>query len=184
MIDGAKERKKNWEGVLLICCKCKNAKPVKSFGNDYKNRCRNHKSNYCTECANEISRIRTQKKYSSNDLDFYLGRLQAGLKSRVIGNKSKGKYDQEIFDITKEGLYQLYNQQNGICILSGIKMTYSSGNGLLHENISIDKINPSQDYTMNNIQLVCYIANAMKSNLTIEQMVKYCKAVIEWQNIK
>lgn len=46
-------------------------------------------------------------------------------------------------------------------------------------NASIDRIQPGQDYTISNIQPVCSHVNMMKSNLTEEELLEFCKAILK-----
>ena len=66
---------------------------------------------------------------------------------------------------------EMYNRQGGICVLSGIEMTFHKKPYApkVHTNLSIDKIDSNKEYTIDNIQLVCSIANTMKLTLTMEE---------------
>ena len=70
--------------------------------------------------------------------------------------------------ITKNDLIELFTKQKGLCALSGIKMEHTiNNNETIVENkynISIDRINSDAGYTKENIQLVCWICNQMKSD--------------------
>ena len=69
-------------------------------------------------------------------------------------------------DITIQDVYNLYKQQNGLCAILNIQMTYESierGTTTQHIinklNVSVDRIDSSKCYTKDNIQLVCAIIN-------------------------
>jgi hypothetical protein len=76
-------------------------------------------------------------------------------------------------------LMQLYNQQQGRCALSGIKMTTVANVGHVLTNVSIDRINSAREYEKGNVQLLCHIVNVMKHNMTKEQLVEWCWKIIE-----
>jgi len=89
------------------------------------------------------------KQYSNifmTHLNDYYGDLKRRAKDRGIE-----------MQITIKDLLNLYDQQNGRCKLSGLRMTYDQHNNRLHYNISVDRIMSNKLYTMDNIQLVCAI---------------------------
>jgi len=58
-------------------------------------------------------------------------------------------------------------------------MTYEINNGRVPTNLSVDKIDCKLPYSKNNIQLVCMAVNQMKSDMTIAQLIYFCKNIIE-----
>lgn len=77
----------------------------------------------------------------------------------------------------------LLEKQGGKCALSGIEMTFIKIPGVpkVHTNLSIDRIDSSKPYEVGNIQLVCAITNIMKSTLTMEELVSWCKSIVTTQ---
>jgi hypothetical protein len=65
-------------------------------------------------------------------------------------------------------LVALWKKQEGRCAITGIEMTYRAREGSLFPyNVSIDRIVPKFDggtYEIDNIQLVCKIANDIKKH--------------------
>lgn len=57
-------------------------------------------------------------------------------------------------------------------------MTYELRVGRTPTNVSIDKIDHTKGYTMDNIQLVCMACNQIKNDLSNEEMYKFCKAIV------
>lgn len=53
------------------------------------------------------------------------------------------------------------------------------GAGKYPYNASVDRINPGEDYSLSNIRLVCNHVNMMRSNLSDEQLIEFCKAIVE-----
>lgn len=64
--------------------------------------------------------------------------------------KSKYKREYEVL-INIEDILNLYEEQNHRCALTGLELTYSKDD----TNLSIDRINPGKDYSIDNIRLVC-----------------------------
>lgn len=86
------------------------------------------------------------------------------------------------FEITKTDIENLYQQQNGICKLSGIHLTYigyqkDKQQKINNWNISIDRCESSEGYTKKNIQLVCAIVNIMKSDMSNSQFLLLCDKI-------
>lgn len=63
--------------------------------------------------------------------------------------------------VTLKELMQIWDAQDGCCVLSGIKMTWGMGT-YYPTSISIDRINSDIGYTKENVRLICYAINAMK----------------------
>ena len=73
----------------------------------------------------------------------------------------------------------MYYKQKGLCALSGVPLTHIRGNGQCPTNISIDRIDSSKGYEIDNIQLVSYMVNIMKNKFTKEELVWWCKQIIK-----
>lgn len=79
----------------------------------------------------------------------------------------------------KNEVFALYHKQEGKCAISGVKLTHIRSEGKVYTNISIDQIDPSKGYTLDNIQFVCFVVNMMKHTMTKEQLISWCKTIIE-----
>lgn len=82
-------------------------------------------------------------------------------------------------DLDIDVLCKLYEDQKGLCAISGRQLTFICGEGIIPTNISIDRINPLGPYEPDNIRLVCRQANIMKQRLSDEELVSWCKDVID-----
>ncbi len=60
-------------------------------------------------------------------------------------------------------------------------MTHTRGDGTVYTNVSIDRIDNDKGYTKDNIHLVCFIANLMKSTMTVDELAEWCKAITRHQ---
>jgi len=106
-------------------------------------------------------------------------RLKKCLNRRLLAAKERAEKGNFEFDINLDYLIELWDQQKGLCALSGISMTYEQYKGRTATNVSIDKKNRTLGYVRNNIQLVCMACNQIKSDLTEEEMYLFCKKIIE-----
>ena len=82
-------------------------------------------------------------------------------------------------ELSLDYLEKLWEKQEGKCALSGLPMTYIRGNGRIVSNISIDRIDPTKGYTESNIQLVCGQVNVMKYTATTEELLYWCRAILQ-----
>lgn len=47
---------------------------------------------------------------------------------------------------------------------------------------SIDRKDSNKGYTKDNIQIISWLANRMKSNATEEQLLKFAKGILKWHS--
>lgn len=167
---------KEWDGELLKCHKCGKFLPVTEFSASDHYPYRDHHDARCRNC--KTKRTNELKKEYSEDVA-----LLKVLQMRFLAARDRSKRKNIPFNITKDYLKELWDKQNGKCAISGIKMTFEQCNGRTPTNVSIDQINHNDGYTINNIQLVCMAVNQMKSDLLIDDLYKFCEAIIE-NNLK
>jgi hypothetical protein len=89
------------------------------------------------------------------------------------GGISRG-YD---WDLTIEDIWQLYERQDGVCALSGLPIGWAIKG--LTATASIDRIDSSEGYILENVQLVHKDINFMKQQFDQEYFINLCKAVID-----
>ena len=81
-------------------------------------------------------------------------------------------------NITKEYLKQLWDQQNGTCPYTGIKMILPENSQKYFKmrslkRASLDRIDSSKGYVEGNVEFVCYAINMAKNSFTREQMKEF-----------
>lgn len=79
------------------------------------------------------------------------------------------------WEITINNVDKLYKQQNGKCKLTGWDIEWSD-HGWNH-TASIDRIDSSLGYTLQNIQLVHKQVNMAKGTLAMDEFISMCKSV-------
>lgn len=83
-------------------------------------------------------------------------------------------------DLTCDFMVELWQNQSGKCFYSGMTMLMPSpGEGRSMYSASIDRLNPELGYTTDNVVWACWICNAGKNQLTIEDYVKVCESVVQ-----
>jgi hypothetical protein len=79
--------------------------------------------------------------------------------------------------INQDYLMSLYDAQEGLCALSGIRMTWATGK-TAPTSISIDRIDNSIGYVDGNVRLVCVCVNAFKSTMSDEELLKIAQSLV------
>lgn len=85
---------------------------------------------------------------------------------------------QEKCDVDLHHLLQLWENQKGLCALSGVAMTHTSRPADDRRlNVSLDRIDSSRNYLRNNVQLVTQVANICKHSLVQKDFVDLCTQI-------
>lgn len=161
LLENESKNKKNKQNKKIIneiihywCYTCNNYIINTNFYNT--NKCT------CINCHNK------NDKSNRNTILGHINELFRHAKTNNTDRQNKirrGTYD---FTITYEDLLNLLKEQNGRCNISNIQMNYGS-NLEKDWTCSLDRLDPTRGYTLDNIQLVCYEFNCM-DNIAI---VKY-----------
>jgi hypothetical protein len=88
--------------------------------------------------------------------------------------KSAQKRNQE-FSLMVEDVVDFWQKQQGICAYTGRKMCMESGQ---LNTVSIERIDSSIGYTVENTILVCQAVNRMKSDFDFEDFFALCSDVV------
>lgn len=85
--------------------------------------------------------------------------------------------------INQDYLMALYDQQEGLCALSGVRMTWATGK-TSPTSISIDRIDGEKGYVDGNVRLVCVAVNAFRGIMNDQQLLKMAKALVSTMESK
>lgn len=130
-------------------------------------------------------------------LDHYKSAVRGDWKCRSCSNKDNNKkqYHHAIpstwfsmkqkggtsrgyqWDLTIEDIWTMYEEQEGVCALSGVPIGWSEKG--LTATASIDRIDSSEGYIKGNVQLVHKDINFMKQQYDQEYFINMCKAVAD-----
>jgi hypothetical protein len=127
-----------------------------------------------------VCKVCTKKKlqdYRNTETGFWVGMWN----NIVGGAKDRGLE----LSITKEDLQAIWISQKGLCAVTGIPMekiraTKTTRNR--YKNLykaSLDRIDSELGYTKENVRMVCAHVNVMKMDLTDEQLIFWCSAVLK-----
>lgn len=137
------------------CSICGVAKTLNKFGK---------KGNVCNVC-----RRRRSKDSHSESVKNFLG---------MKLTKAKSRKDRS-FEVAVgiDYLMELWRLQRGMCALSGLPMAFDSN--FTDRSVSIDRIDCSKGYIVDNIRLVCTATNIMRKDMLDSEFYWWCKAVAE-----
>lgn len=168
------------ENGLLLCYGCLSYKSDDSF---YKHNeryagfaeIRNCRSTKCFGCQSIASKKGREK--SKNNLHCIL-------RERIRCARSSSKGREIFFDVTLclSDLIIIYEQQKGVCPISNQVLAINRERTPF--TISLDRKDSSKGYTKNNVQLVCWMVNQMKSNYTLGDLVKWCYFITEANKVQ
>lgn len=152
----------------LLCIDCKTYKLADEFykSNSVKN---TYGLTYiCKECSKE-----KQKTNRNTEVGFW-----RALWNNLNNNAKRRNLE---IKITKEDLIELYKKQQGLCSVTNIPMQFTAGTQTNKNQfgVSVDRVDSTQGYEINNIRLVCSHVNIMKMNLTDQQLMFWCKAILQ-----
>jgi hypothetical protein len=111
-----------------------------------------------------------RRERASGSLEGFLQMRLASLKQRHRQKKFEGT------TVSLEYLVALYEQQRGICAISGIPMHITTDQSDL--SVSVDRIDINKGYVEDNIRLVCTRINLMRSTLNDHDFLWWCRAMV------
>ena len=79
--------------------------------------------------------------------------------------------------IDQNYLMKLYDDQEGLCALSGIRMTWATGK-TAPTSISMDRIDPLKGYVEGNVRLICMAVNAFRGTMNDDELLKFAKSLV------
>ena len=88
--------------------------------------------------------------------------------------RKRSKQKQKTGSITIEDAYNKLEEQGFKCALTGIKLDWSETSGM-----SIDRINSSVGYELDNIQIVHKDVNLMKNHFDQDYFIEMCKRIAD-----
>lgn len=138
----------------------------------YKRRDNGLLSSECRSCFRQRSSRNQKVRHHAGGVDYHLAYIARSAKLRARKNKLT-------YDIDARYLASLLQNQNGLCALTRVQLTFAKGVGHIPTNASIDRIDPNKGYTKDNVQLVACQVNTMKSNLDIRELAHWCRSVLD-----
>lgn len=137
------------------------------------------KKSNCRSCqAKLVSYLQPKGKNSKN----YRG--YEDLPSRMFTNIKRCAIKRNIeFKITIQDCWYQWLKQNGKCAYTGEKLTFMNQRKRIH-TASLDRIDSSKGYEIDNIQWVHKDVNFMKQSYNQEYFINLCKQITEYNTFK
>lgn len=94
--------------------------------------------------------------------------------------------NQEIVDLPF--LQKLWQEQNGKCAVSGVDLilpkttTEWETTDIKPKTASLDRIDSNLPYTKSNVRFVSYMANICKNKFKDDDLISFCRSVVDFQN--
>lgn len=169
---------KNRKLITLICdcCGKEFQKPLSEYNRNVKLGRKNYCSRICSGKSNKNLSLSNEKydisQHSGNRRDEF---SPFRYTMRCIKRRSK-----EI-NIDLEYLKLIWEQQNGICPYTNLKLTLPEDNNINDLNIiyraSLDRIDSSKGYIKGNVQFVSTPINLMKQQMSDLETKKFLKQI-------
>lgn len=162
-----------------ICSKCGCDKPFSNFYTNGKKVDGSPKyASWCSSCIKTKMASYHKRTWGREKLQYTAFKRTRDYRNYLSYLLSKARRRGEC-TINLNYLCSIWEKQQGMCAITGWQMTMRLADGVVSTNASIDRINSSIGYKEGNIQLVCRCANVAKHDLTMEDFIMLCRAVIE-----
>ena len=97
----------------------------------------------------------------------------------IISNKRYRRELPETDAMSLADLMAKWEQQRGLCDLTGVPMTWAPGHcGPTATSISVDRIDCNGGYTNANTRLVCHWANSFRGKMSDAQLLEAARAMV------
>jgi hypothetical protein len=154
-------------------CKCDCGKEIVAWGRYVRN---GHKKS----CGCMVGR-----KGSDNPNWKGYGEISSSSWSRIIKGAKNDRSREIEFDITIKQGWELFFKQNRLCALTGLPIKFPSRSrcyGAADSSASLDRIDSTKGYTIDNIQWVHKIVNLMKCDLDQDQFIRWCRRISDYNH--
>lgn len=124
---------------------------------------------------------RANKEKVASKTKEKMNTLSGKLTSLITQSRYRAKNKGYTHSIDTSYLKYLFEEQQGLCALSGKTMTIKGTRGTPEywDSVSIDRIDSSLGYDKGNVQLVCTAVNHMKSDMVEEHFLDLCRRILE-----
>lgn len=108
-----------------------------------------------------------------------------GIFLSVFNNmKTKAVKRKIFFDLTIEYIGDLFEKQKGICVYTGEKLTLKKNTKDTSQTASLDRIDSTKGYVVNNVHWVNKKINKLKNNFNEKEFLHLCSIVAKHKKTK
>lgn len=156
---GSPGQKRLRERGVYRCSICKEEKSLSELGDISKRR--KGRTWRCRPCEN---------RYALKLIETFTGRLSSVISMAKFRARRKGIP----FEIETKDIDSLWTKQNKKCFYTNIEMTIKRNE---NNTISLDRLDSSKGYVLDNVVLCCSIVNRMKLDTPISEFRHWCHLV-------
>ncbi len=171
----AKQRGRAHTYKLKLCIDCLMEKPIGQFHR--KRSAKDGHTPYCRKCGNARS-AEWQRKNAERTAPRRLAWRQKSPRN-VLSISIRGCLLRRPTEnpATLDDLVAIFNKQNGKCALSGVTLTWAQGK-ILATSMTLDRINPEEGYSANNIRLLAHAVNSFRGRMSDSEMLSMARAIV------
>lgn len=170
--------------MLRTCKRCLEEKPIEEFSpHGGKHTGRRH---VCRKCKRGFAAAWRKHDYELNPEKYrHRGVLQYRETPRTTlrharDNAFRRRPNPDT--VTTDQLLEMFFAQAGRCALSGIRLTWASGEGKpLATSIALDRIDQKRDYTLDNVRLICNAVNNFRGTMSDAEMRQMLQVFHDFQ---
>lgn len=138
-------------------------------------------NSWCKECISAKQASYHKRTWGQEKLQFTAFKRTRSIRSYISYLRAKA-VRRGGSCIPIDELETLWFEQKGLCAITGWPMTTELARGVVPTNCSIDRVDSTQGYVQGNVQLVCRAANVAKHDLSPNDFLQLCRAVVEKAN--
>jgi len=144
------------------------------------------RKNYCSlGCSGKMNNNHL-RSYAQENVKYLLEVCNNG-RDKYTGLREhyrRIKKRKHVYDVTLDDLLEIWENQDGICVYSGVKLLHPNEEGNNLNTASLDRIDSKLGYIKGNLQFVSIICNQAKNNLSHEEMMEFIKIICYFHSIK
>ena len=119
----------------------------------------------------ESSKLKKLEEKEPKELQL----LKSAIATRRVEAKGRHKKKHSTEVVSKDYLLKLWNNQNGLCVFSGVKMSLVRKT---KDTLSLDQIIAGDGYVEGNVQWVTWAVNRAKRDMSTDDFINMCKLVV------
>ena len=118
-----------------------------------------------------------RRVFTKNELEYKILSRYFSIKRKAIRKWAQRRWIDVSSDITTKYLIELYRKHNWFCMISWIPLDLNK-DSIKPNTLSIDRIDNNKWYVDWNIQIVCFMYNAMKNIYTDNDCFNFMRACL------
>ena len=153
--------------MIRICPVCKETEIVYKTFASFDRACK--KGTMCSSCRTSKNNKSPKRNAAKENNPAWKGFKE--IPGKVLSKLKRDAEKRDIyFELAAEDIWNVYISQSKICRFSGVPLTWG-------EDASVDRIDSTLGYFLENIQIVHKALNIMKRDMDDNQFIQWCRLV-------